>query len=78
MIDRINELDYRLRVIEKFLDSNGLIKTYKGERSDIDSIKIEVLHEMREEIQDFKIKAEDLGIDFYRKKRLGKKQQDFE
>ena len=69
MIDRINELDYRLRVIEKFLDSNGLIKTYKGERSDIDSIKIEVLHEMREEIQDFKIKAEDLGIDFYRKKR---------
>ena len=63
---RINQIDYRLRVLEKFLDTNGLIKMYKGEKSDLDAIRLEVLRDMRKEIKDLQIKFDkDMGLNFY-------------
>ncbi len=63
---RINHIDYRLRLIERLLDANAMLNTYKGEQSEIDAIRIEVLNDMRREIKDLKIEFNnENGRDFY-------------
>lgn len=63
---RINYIDYRLRFLERLLDSNAMFSMYKGEQADIDAIRIEVLNDMRREIKDLKIEfSNENGRDFY-------------
>lgn len=65
---RIYNLEYRLRIIEKFLDSNGLIRAYKGEKNDMNAIRISVLNDMRHEIKDLRIEFDkSMGLNFYHK-----------
>ncbi len=64
--DRIYRLEYRLRILERFLDANGLIQMHKGEKSDLDAIRIEVLNDMRKEIKDLRISFDpEAGLNFY-------------
>ncbi len=63
--NRINHIDYRLRILERFLDVNGFIHLSKQQGS-FDSIKIEVLNDMRKEIKDLKIEfSNENGTAFY-------------
>jgi hypothetical protein len=65
---RINQIDYRLRFLERLLDSNTMFNMYKGEQADIDAVRIEVLNDMRREIKDLKIEFSNKnGRDFYTK-----------
>lgn len=54
IIDRLNLIDYRLRVIEKYMD-HGFIDRFKGEQGDVDYIRIAVLQDMRKEIKGLRI-----------------------
>ena len=66
---KIQHLEYRLGVLERFLDDNGLIQTYAGERSDIDVLKLEVARDMKKEYPGFRIDSQkDLGRNFYNSK----------
>jgi hypothetical protein len=45
-------MDYRLRVLERFLDQ-GFMAVYKGDESEINALKIAVYKEMQQEIKGF-------------------------
>ena len=49
-------LEYRIGIIEKFLDTNQMINIYIGEVSDLSSIRIEVLNDMKKNVENLKVK----------------------
>ena len=66
--ERINHIEYRLGILKKFLDSDGVIKTYKGEKININLIRTEVMNDMKREIKSQQIKSnKDHGLKFYHK-----------
>ena len=54
--ERLQRLEYRIGIIEKFLDTNQMINIYKGEVSDLSSIRIEVLNDMKKNVENLKVK----------------------
>lgn len=67
--ERLQYMEYRLGVLEKFLDRNGLLNAYKGEVSDINAIRVEVLQDMRKDLKHLRVNFnKEWGRDFYNKK----------
>ena len=66
--ERLQRLEYRIGIIEKFLDTNQMINIYKGEVSDLSSIRMEVLNDMKKNVENLKVKFDkDQRRNFYKK-----------
>ena len=66
--ERLQRLEYRIGIIEKFLDTNQMINIYKGEVSDLSSIRIEVLNDMKKNVENLKVKFDkNQRRNFYKK-----------
>ncbi len=63
---RITELEYRLRLIEKFLDLPSSL-FHKDDESIMNSIRMEVIQGMNKEGYDIEVFEKIWGTKFYRK-----------
>ena len=69
--EKINQLDYRLRLIEKFLDNRERHPEFLREKSEMDLMRINIIREMRDEIKDLNIKFDnEAGTKFYNQKNI--------
>ncbi len=69
--EKLNQIDYRLRILERFFDKPAFTTIFGKNKNNMDSIRIEVLNDMRKEIKNLKLTFNnDAGTNFYNKKNI--------